>query len=73
MPSVIKDHPKDIKVIEKKTEPIVKPIEINLDNTVNPLEFDKFINDFCEINDESTEFSVSLLAAHKQWSTCGSY
>ena len=68
LPSFIKDHSKDI--IEIKTKPIEKPIDINLDNIVNPLDFDKFISEFCEINDESTEFSVSILAAHKQWSRC---
>ena len=71
----LEELPKSIKIIEKKPEPeivkpVEKPIKINLDNVVNPLDFEKFINEFCEKNDESTVFSASILAAHKQWCRC---
>jgi len=59
--------------IIEKPEPIKKiekPIEINLDNVVNPLDFDKFINEYCEFDDNSSVFGVEILAAHKHWSRC---
>jgi len=43
--------------------PYEKPI-------VNPLDFDKFIDECCERDDEYTTFSVEVFGAHRQWSRC---
>lgn len=56
--------------INEIEEQIINPIQINLDNIVNPLDFDKFINDYCEKDDNSTVYGIDIFGAHKQWSRC---
>jgi hypothetical protein len=47
-----------------------KPIEINLDNIVNPLDFNKFIEECCEKDEKYTAFSAELFGCHRNWSRC---
>lgn len=65
------DIPKIIKEAEPEPEPEPEPeLEINIDNVENPLNFDKFINEYCEIGDTFTIYSVEIFGAHRFWSRC---
>jgi phage anti-repressor protein len=56
---------------EPETEPDPKQEpEINIDNIENPLNFDKFINEYCEKGDTFTIYSVEIFGAHRFWSRC---
>ena len=54
------------------TNQIIESIEteIELNDVNNPLDFDKFINDCCIKDDNSSVYSVEILAAHRFWCKC---
>lgn len=46
------------------------PIAQDTGDVVNPLNFDKFIEDCCELRDDNYTFSAELFGAHRMWSRC---
>lgn len=56
---------------DSATEEIEEDNSVELDeNTNNPLDFNKFIEECCIKDENSTAFSVDIFGAHRLWSRC---